>query len=107
MIQEILTQAKEASRVISSLSDHMISKVLLQVADAIDANTRYILNANKEDLFRMTQDDPKSDRLKLTAERIAGITADMRAVAALPSPSWLSAAGDRGCSASGNSDEKA
>ena len=86
MIQEILTQAKEASRVISSLSDHMISKVLLQVADAIDANTRYILNANKEDLFRMDPDNPKYDRLKLTPERIAGITADMRNVARLPSP---------------------
>ena len=86
MIKEILTQAKEASRVISSLSDHMISKVLLQVADAIDANTRYILNANKEDLFRMDPDNPKYDRLKLTPERIAGITADMRNVARLPSP---------------------
>lgn len=86
MIQDILIQAKEASRSTTSLSEHMRSKVLLQVADAIDANTRYILNANKEDLFRMNQEDPKYDRLKLTAERIAGITSDMRAVAALPSP---------------------
>ena len=53
MIQDILIQAKEASRSTTSLSEHMRSKVLLQVADAIDANTRYILNANKEDLFRM------------------------------------------------------
>ncbi len=86
MIQEILTSAKEASRALTSLSDRMASKVLMQVAEAIDANTRYILNANKEDLFRMDQNDPKYDRLMLTAERIAGITADMRAVAALPSP---------------------
>ena len=86
MIDDYLKRAKEASGALTTLSDRMISKVLLQVADAIDANTRYILNANKEDLFRMDQNDPKYDRLMLTAERIAGITADMRAVASLPSP---------------------
>ena len=86
MITDILKQAREASATLSLLSDHLTSKVLMQVAEAIDANTRYILNANKEDLFRMDQEDPKYDRLMLTAERIAGITADMRAVAALPSP---------------------
>ena len=86
MINDILIRAKEASKAISALSDRMISKVLLQVADAIDANTRYILNANKEDLFRMDQNNPKYDRLMLTPERIEGITADMRNVAKLPSP---------------------
>ena len=86
MIQELLTKAREASEQIALMSNRTISKVLGQVADAIDANTRYILNANKEDLFRMDQDNPKYDRLMLTPERISGITGDMRAVAALPSP---------------------
>lgn len=86
MIEEYLTRAKEATAALQALSDHMVSKVLLQVADALDANTRYILNANKEDLFKMDPEDPKYDRLKLSPERIAGITADMRSVAALPSP---------------------
>lgn len=86
MITELLSRAKEAAGVIASMSDHQVSKVLLQVAAAIDANTRYILDANKEDLFRMDPDNPKYDRLKLTPERIAGITADMRSVAGLRSP---------------------
>ena len=86
MIEELLAKVREASRTIATISDHMTSKVLLQVADAIDANSRYILNANKEDLFKMDQDNPKYDRLMLTAERIAGITSDMRNVALLPSP---------------------
>ncbi len=86
MIQDILSQAKEAAGIIAGISDHQRSKVLIQVADAIDANTRYILNANKEDLFKMNPEDPKYDRLKLTPERIAGITSDMRAVAGLSSP---------------------
>ena len=86
MIEDILTRAKEAAGAIAPLSDHLISKVLMQVASAIDANTRYILDANKADLFRMDPDNPKYDRLKLTPERIAGITSDMRNVAGLPSP---------------------
>ena len=86
MIEETLKAAREASGALAKLSDRMISKVLMQVAEAIDANTRYILNANKEDLFKMDQQDPKYDRLMLTAERIAGITSDMRNVAKLPSP---------------------
>ena len=86
MIEEILKSAKEASGALQALGNRKASKILMQVADAIDANTRYILNANKEDLFKMDQDDPKYDRLKLNPERIDGITADMRSVAALPSP---------------------
>jgi glutamate-5-semialdehyde dehydrogenase len=86
MIEETLAKAREASRTVTTLSDHTTGKVLLQVADAIDANSRYILNANKEDLFKMDPENPKYDRLMLTAERIAGITSDMRNVARLPSP---------------------
>ena len=45
-----------------------------------------LLAANEEDLARMCPDDPKYDRLKLTAERLQGIAADTRQVAELPSP---------------------
>ena len=45
-----------------------------------------ILKANIEDLGRMDVANPKYDRLKLTKERLEAIAADMRNVAALPSP---------------------
>ena len=86
MITDTLSLARGASEVIASQTDRQISSMLCQAADAIEANTRYILKANEEDLFRMDPENPKYDRLRLTPERIAGIAADMRSVAALPSP---------------------
>ncbi len=86
MIAETLYLARSASEVIAAQSDRLISSMLCQAADAIEANTRYILKANEEDLFRMDPESPKYDRLRLTRERIVGIAADMRSVALLPSP---------------------
>ena len=60
--------------------------MLCAVADEADRQVDYILQANRRDLERMSESDPKYDRLMLTRERLAGITADMRRVASLPSP---------------------
>ena len=60
--------------------------MLNSVADEAVARQEYILAENANDLARMDSDNPKYDRLKLTADRIAGIAADMRNVAKLPSP---------------------
>ena len=60
--------------------------MLLATADALVAATDSILAANLLDLSRMDPDNPKYDRLRLSPDRIAGIAADMRNVAALPSP---------------------
>lgn len=63
-----------------------INKVLEEVADAAVASGRRILEANALDLTAMDRSNPMYDRLLLTEERIAGIAADMRNVALLPSP---------------------
>ena len=63
-----------------------INEVLQAVADEVRDAAEGILAANAEDLRRMDPNDPKYDRLKLTPERLDGIAADMRNVAALPSP---------------------
>jgi len=75
-----------ASRKLNLLSDEEINKVLLAVADEAEAKTSEILVANQKDLDAMEKSNPMYDRLQLTAERIAGIAADMRKVASLPSP---------------------
>lgn len=75
-----------ASRDLLRLSVERINEVLLAVADAIEVETDVLLAANRLDLELMPQDDPKYDRLKLTSQRLAAIAADMRNVAALPSP---------------------
>lgn len=82
----IFQNARRASRSLVSVSAERINRLLLDTADAIVAHTPAILEANARDLERMDERNPKYDRLKLTPDRLAGIAADMRSVAALPTP---------------------
>lgn len=86
MTKDLLIEAKKASKQLLRLADSEVVGVLNDTADALVAATGDILAANAADLARMDPADPKYDRLKLTPERIAGIAADMRNVATLPSP---------------------
>ena len=85
-LNDTFAAVQSASRELLALSDQTINDILLAVADATLANTDYILQENRKDLERMDPDNPKYDRLKLTAERLADIAADTRKVATLPSP---------------------
>lgn len=85
-LNDTFAAVQSASRELLALSDQTINDILLAVADATLANTNYILQENRKDLERMDPDNPKYDRLKLTAERLADIAADTRKVASLPSP---------------------
>ena len=85
-LTDIFQQVKTASRVLATLTDQQRSDVLLAVADAIVDNQEAILAANREDLAKMSPDNPLYDRLQLTAARLEAIASDMRHVAALPSP---------------------
>jgi len=75
-----------AARSLALLDEETINKVLLLLSERIVVREKEILAANAEDLERMSCDDPKYDRLKLTSQRIQGIASDMVNVAALPSP---------------------
>lgn len=86
MTENQLLDARRASRQLLSLTDDAINAVLLATADALVAATDTIIAANALDLSRMDPANPKYDRLRLTPDRIAGIAADMRNVASLPSP---------------------
>ena len=85
-IQPILVSAREASFTQDRLDNAAVGRTLCAVADEIDAQAPRLLAANADDLARMSPDNPKYDRLKLTAGRLHDIAADMRRVAALPSP---------------------
>lgn len=82
----VFKAVKEASRGLNRIGDETINQVLRAVADEAERASEEILAANRRDLSRMDASDPRYDRLKLTRERIAGIAADMRQVAELPSP---------------------
>ncbi len=79
-------RVKAAGRSLLRMSGERVNEILLAVADEMLAQAACILEENEVDLARMSPDDPKYDRLKLTAERLEGIASDMRHVAALPSP---------------------
>ena len=85
-LKTMLEGARRSSRMLNRMTDADINRVLLKAADAAVAATDSILAANAADLARMSKEDPKYDRLMLTADRIASIANDMRSVAALPSP---------------------
>lgn len=81
-----MKKSRIAARSAAQLGNERINSVLCAVADEAEARISYILEANQCDLARMSPDDPKYDRLMLTADRIHSIAADIRAVASLPSP---------------------
>ena len=86
---EIFKQAKAAGRSLALITDDERNRVLNDVADAIAAGKQSLLAANADDLGRMDAANPLYDRLRLTADRLDGIAADMRNVATLPSPLGL------------------
>lgn len=79
-------EIKQASRLLALMSSQEIDDLLVAMADRLEQQAPAILVANALDLQRMPQDDPRYDRLMLTAERIRDIAADCRRVASLPSP---------------------
>jgi len=86
---DISVLIKEAALSVNSLlsvGDELINKVLYDTADALLEAKESVLEANRGDLLRMNESDPKYDRLKLTSERLDGIAAEMRQVALLSSP---------------------
>ena len=80
---------KDAASAVSSLvniSDEKINEVLNDTAEVLLASKVLLLDANRKDLLRMEESDPRYDRLMLTSERIDGMANDMKQVASLSSP---------------------
>lgn len=86
MVKEILIAAREASRRLNLIAPQEIDNLLLRLADNTVQRTSEILAANRQDLARMDQANPKYDRLLLNESRIGGIADGLRRVASLPSP---------------------
>ena len=85
-LKETFEKVKRASKSLALLSDDQRNEILLAVADATINNKQRILDANAQDLAKMSKDNPLYDRLQLTDSRLEGIASDMRNVATLPSP---------------------
>ena len=86
LIVKQLQAVQNASRKIVTLDTDSINGLLVDLADRIPAAAEAILDANRKDLERMDAADPRYDRLLLNESRLDAIAADLRNVAALPSP---------------------
>ncbi|MBX9597690.1 MAG: glutamate-5-semialdehyde dehydrogenase [Burkholderiales bacterium] len=81
-----LQQLKNDYPSLLNLTDQQRNQALLDLATRIEQQAREIINANALDLAKMSINDPKYDRLKLTSARINAIAADVRQVASLTTP---------------------
>ncbi len=87
--KSIFKTVKAAARVLGGIPEGTINDILLKLADETMRESAGILQANKADLERMDENDPKYDRLKLTPQRLEDIVHDIRKVASLPTPLGL------------------
>jgi glutamate-5-semialdehyde dehydrogenase len=81
--------AKSASKKLAYLSTAIKNKALLDIADELVAKEKDIIAANRKDYTggeKAGMSAAMLDRLLLDTERIKGIAADVRTVAALPDP---------------------
>ena len=85
-LQAGLEAAGQAAVSLARCDDATIRKALFALADRAMDNCSEILAANRLDLDRMPESDPKYDRLLLNESRLEAICDDLRAVAELESP---------------------
>jgi glutamate-5-semialdehyde dehydrogenase len=81
-----LIETREAARALAGADAAATAAVLDALAERIPEAGPDLLEANRRDLSRMDENDPKCDRLLLNAERLKAIAQDLRNVAGLPSP---------------------
>ena len=85
-LREELGHLRSAAHRLNRMGERQLNDCLLRLADLTDRNVPSLLAANALDLARMDPADPKYDRLLLDEARLKAIAADLRRVAALPSP---------------------
>lgn len=89
MSESILNQlqaAAKAKQILQQLAPDTKITILNTIADGLIAHTTDILKANKIDLDRMADDDPKKDRLLLNSDRLKGLAGSVKQIAQLADP---------------------
>ena len=86
---DVAKAARDAAAKLATATRATKDAALTQIADALDANTERIVEANGHDIERATANGTSAaliDRLTLTPERIAAIANAVRDVVKLPDP---------------------
>lgn len=84
--REIETEARAAHRALPALTDDAVEAALREAAGLVRSASASVLAANAADMddARGRLDDGALDRLRLDAERLDGLAAQLDAIAALP-----------------------
>jgi glutamate-5-semialdehyde dehydrogenase len=88
-VAEVCAEAREASRALATLDSATRNAALEAMADALGERAPEILELNERDMQQGVEDGLSAsllDRLKLDDARLAGMAADVRAIAGLPDP---------------------
>jgi glutamate-5-semialdehyde dehydrogenase len=82
----LLEQVKRASKEVIGLSNHQKNNLLLSLANLLRDNQDRIIQENKKDLDKMSDDNPKKDRLLLNAHRIEDLASSLQNLTRLEDP---------------------
>jgi glutamate-5-semialdehyde dehydrogenase len=88
-VHELVTKARQAAGRLSTLSTVVKNNALFAMADALDEKAAILIEANEKDVGAFGTEPDKAamaDRLRLTEQRIADMSAGIREVAKLPDP---------------------
>jgi len=85
-IEPILIKTHKAAAALRKAADNQIVKALEMLADAVEANTAAIIEANSLDVSKQDANASKTDRLRLNEQRIKNIADSIRQVSKLPNP---------------------
>ncbi len=88
-MENFLIKSKEATKTIANLSGKIKNDLLHQMADALLANSQYIINENNKDMEDGVKNNLTSalmDRLLLNKERVEGMATAIKEIAALKNP---------------------
>ncbi|MBO9566514.1 MAG: glutamate-5-semialdehyde dehydrogenase [Niastella sp.] len=82
----LLIKTHKAATSLQALSAQQSQQLLRALSDELVAQSKALLKANAKDLAKQDPDNPRNDRLLLTAQRIKNIAASIKKVAKLPDP---------------------
>lgn len=85
-IEPLIIKTYKASAGLRKTSDAQIKKALRTLADMLQENSARLLKANSKDVAKQDPNDPKTDRLLLTEQRIKNIAQAIRNISKLPNP---------------------
>src|SRR5688500_17906150 len=82
----LLEKVKAASKEVIRLSNQQKNDLLLSLAELLKKNQTRIIEANKKDSEKMSDENPKKDRLLLNAARIQDLASSLLDITKLDDP---------------------